>query len=212
MPPCLPHGSAKRGFAWAAVVAGMPLVAVLLRLSGGSYTQILLSIVVAGTGVLLVRFHFTAMCILPRAVWFGLLVTLAWQICTLALVWTSLRSNLFLWRLTWVLLITALTSTYVLSVTGVDSSRRSVLKTAVVGCGAVLGLMLMYPAMTAAFPSFPSAAFFWAMSIPAVGTVLGPAALRRWPTNGKLRISGASPSRRARRHHQSLYRLSNSVR
>lgn len=198
MPPGLLHGPAKRAFAWAAVIAGLLLAAVMIRLCGGTYTQILVSIVVAGTGVLLARFHFSAMRLLPRAVWFGLLVTPAWQIGTLLLVWTSLRSDLFLWRVTWVLLITALTSTYVLSVLGIDSGRRSVLKTAVVGCGAALGLMLMYPAMTAAFPSFPSAAFFWAMSVPAVGTLFGRAALRRWPADKRLRISGPSPSARSR--------------
>lgn len=193
------QGSAKRVFGWAAVVTGLLLASVVSRSCGGTYTQILLSVAVVGAAVLVARFHLAALGLFPRAARFGLLVTAVCPTCGFLLVWTSLRSDLFLWRVTWVLLIAAITSTYILSFVAVDFGRRSVLKTAVVGCGATLGLMLAYPAVADAFPSFPGAAYFWAMSAPAVGTFFGPAAMRRWPANEELRISGPSPPRRARR-------------
>ncbi len=173
-----------RSSAIAPVAVAILLVgAVVVRWLGGTYTQLFLTGAVVGAGGLLARRNFAAVHQFPMAVRCNLAITLVWQVCSFMLIWTSLRSELLIWRALWVALIVALGSTHIVALRLAASGRGGTVKVLALGSVGALALMLVYPAVAARFPSLPGTAYLWVMALPAAGTVL--ASITVWRTRSE---------------------------
>jgi hypothetical protein len=173
-------------------LAGLLIGAVLVRWSGSTYTQPLMTLVVVGIGGLLARRNLAAKHHFPVAVRINLATTVVWQACSILLIWTSLRSELLLWQASWIALIVVLGSTHLLALRVAAFGRSGPVKGLAFGSVVVLALMLLYPAVTPGFPSLPSASYLWVITVPAASTVLGSIAVWRTRSNSGRRAVGES--------------------
>jgi hypothetical protein len=166
----------------------------MVRWLGGTNTQLLVTVVVVGVGGLLARRNFDTMRHFPVVARINFAITMIWEACNFLLIWTSLRSNLLLWRASWIALIVVLGSTHLLALRVAASGRSGLVNRLACGSVAVLALMLLYPAVTARFPSLPGTAYLWAIALPAAGTVLGSIAVWRTRADSGRRTGSASSS------------------
>jgi hypothetical protein len=139
--------------------------------------------VIAGVGGLLARRSLAAAHQFPVAARINLAITALWEACSLLLIWTSLRSELLVWRVSWVALIVVLGSMHLLTLRVAASGWSGSINRLALGSVGALVLMLLYPAVTASFPSLPSTSYLWAIAFPAAGTVLGSIAAWRTRAN-----------------------------
>ncbi len=160
-------------------LAGLLVGAAVVRWLGGSYTQLFMTVVVVGIGGLLARRNFSATHQFPAAARISLALTILWETCSLLMIWTGMRSELLAWRGLWIAMIAVLASTHLLALRAAAAGRRTLMDRLAAGSVAILALMLLYPAATTQFPALPGAAYFWAIAIPAAGTVLSSIAVWR---------------------------------
>ena len=173
-------------------IAGLLVGLVAVRWLGGTSTQIFLTVVVVGVGGLLVRRDLAAAHRFPVAALSSQALTLLWQTFSFLMIWTGMRSELLAWRGLWIALILALASTHFLALREAASGRISLVNRLAAGSVAVLALMLLYPAATTEFPSLPGTSYFWAMALPAAGTVFG--SIAAWRGRIRRRMNDARTS------------------
>ena len=75
-----------------AALVGLLVGAAVVRWLGGTYAQLLMTVVVVGVGGRLVHRNLAAGYQFPAAVLISLAITAVWEACSLLLIWTNLRS------------------------------------------------------------------------------------------------------------------------
>lgn len=173
-------------------LAGLLFGPVVVRWLGGTYTQLFMTVVVIGIGGLLACRNLAAAHQFPVASRIGVALTVVWETCSLLMIWTGMRSELLAWRGLWITLIAVLASTHFLALRVAAAGQSTLMNRLATGSVAVLALMLLYPTATAEFPSLPGTTYFWAIAIPAVGTVLSSIAVWRSRANRGLHNARAS--------------------
>ena len=184
----------RGGLSVLVTLAGLLVGAAVVRWFGGTYAQLLLTAAVVGVGGLLGRRNVNMMHRFRVVTRINLALTVAWEACCFLLIWTSLRSEFLLWRVSWIALITVLGATHLLALRAAASGLSGPVRRLAFGSVAVLALMLLYAAMTTQFPSLPGTAYLWAMALPAAGTVLGSIAVWRLRANSRRQNVSAPTS------------------
>jgi len=164
-------------------LAGLLVGVAVVRWFGGTYAQLLLTAAVVGIGGLLGRRNLNMMYRFRVATRVNLAMIVLWEAFSFLLIWTSLRSELSLWRASWIALITVLGATQLLALRVAAAGLSSAMRRLAFCSVAALALMLAYPAMTTQFPSLPGTAYLWAIAFPAAGAVLSSVAVCRMRVN-----------------------------
>lgn len=151
-----------------------------------------MTVIVVGVGGLIARRNLATTHQFPVAARMNLAITVVWEACSFLLIWTGLRSELLLWRITWIALVTVLGSTHLLALRVAASGRSGPVNRLALGSVGVLALMFLYPSVTARFPSLPSTTYLWAITLPAAGTVFASIAVWRTRTNHGLQTGSTS--------------------
>ena len=138
------------------VLTSLLIGATVVRWLGGTYAQLLMTVLVLGVGGLLTRRNLDTMHYFPVVARINLATTVVWEACSFLLIWTDLRSELLLWRISWVALIAVLGLTHLLALRIAAADQSGVVNRLARGSVAVLTLMLLYHAATAPFPFSPS--------------------------------------------------------
>ena len=176
-----------------AVLAGGIIGTAIVRHLGATYAQVLTMFAVVGVAGLLARRNVAGLSKSPFMARINLAITVVWGACCFLLIWTSLRSELLVWRASWIALMAILGSTHLLALRVAAPGRNSLVNPLALASVAALTVLLAYPALWARFPSLPGTLYLWVILLPAAGTVLGSIAVWRARTVSQRHAAGETP-------------------
>ena len=193
--------SIRRGLRWVIAVslvasAALLIVGAVLRSLDGVRAQILLTFVGLLVGALLAVVQVRSISKSPRWVVAGIAAIVISQMCYLLLVWTGWTTQSLLWRVWWIAMVAALTSTHMLAWHAAAVERRDLIERGTPMCIVALALVVMGFALYRDLPPQPGPIHGWLTVLLAGGALVG--SVVGWRRRSQPRPRSAGMSRGAK--------------